>query len=41
LVFADGALNEVIASPPHARAYRVERQGSGASERQLETLYLG
>lgn len=41
LVFADGALTEVIASRPHARAYRVERQGSGARERQLETRYLG
>jgi len=41
LVFADGALTEVIASRPHARAYRVERQGSGAGERQLETRYLG
>jgi dipeptidase E len=41
LVFADGALTEIIASRPHARAYRVERQGSGASERQLDTRYLG
>jgi dipeptidase E len=41
LVFADGALTEVIASRPHARAYRVERQSSAASERQLDTRYLG
>ncbi len=40
LVFADGTLTEVIASRPHARAYRVERKGGGASERQLETRYL-
>ena len=41
LVFADGALTEVIASRPQARAYRVEREGSSAIERALDTRYLG
>jgi len=42
LVFSDGALVEVVASRPSARAYRVERGPDGtAVETELTTRYLG
>ncbi len=42
LVFAGTALEEVVASRPHATAVRVERTaGGGAEERRLPARYLG
>jgi dipeptidase E len=42
LVFAGEELEEVVASRPHAAAYRVERTaGDGVSERALSARYLG
>jgi hypothetical protein len=41
LVFGGSELDEVVSWRPDARAYRVERDGDGVSERPLEARYLG
>jgi peptidase E len=38
--FIDGQLQQVVSSRPHARGYRVERDGHEARETTLETRYL-
>jgi dipeptidase E len=41
LVFADENLTEVVASLPHASAYRVEKTHDGVSERRVAARFLG
>ncbi|MFY0407586.1 Type 1 glutamine amidotransferase-like domain-containing protein [Solicola sp. PLA-1-18] len=41
LLFVDGVLDEVVASRPDARAYRVERGADGVTSTPLPTRYLG
>jgi dipeptidase E len=41
LVFAGEQLEQVVASRPHARGYRVEREGNGIREEALAARYLG
>jgi hypothetical protein len=41
LHIVDGALAEVVSSRPEARAYRVERDGSGAREAVIVPDFLG
>ncbi len=41
LHFVGSQLVRVVASRPHARAYRVERRGDSVEERPLPTVYLG
>ncbi len=41
LHFRDGELVEVVASRPHARAYRVQRGPGGVTETPLPTRFLG
>ena len=38
--FIDGQLQHVVSSRPHARGYRVDRDGDQAAETLLETRYL-
>jgi peptidase E len=41
LVFAGETLEEVVSSRPHVAAYRVEKVGTGVTERRLPVRYLG